>query len=63
MLAAGFAASGIVPVSAGLAVLLGADLGSALVVQMLSFDLSWLVPVLILVGGTLFLKFEARTVR
>lgn len=63
VLAAGFAASGIVPVSVGLAILLGADLGSALVVQMLSFDLSWLVPVLILVGGVLFLKFEARSVR
>ncbi|KUM25532.1 Na+ cotransporter [Mesorhizobium loti] len=63
VLAAGFAASGIVPVSAGLAILLGADLGSALVVQMLSFDLSWLVPVLILVGGALFLKFETRSVR
>ena len=43
----------------GLALLLGADLGSALVVRVLSFDLSWLVPVLILVGGALFLKFEA----
>ncbi|MDX8502166.1 Na/Pi cotransporter family protein [Mesorhizobium sp. VK4C] len=63
VLAAGFAASGIVPVSVGLAILLGADLGSALVVQMLSFDLSWLVPVLILAGGALFLKFEARSVR
>ena len=63
MLAAGFAASGMISVSAGLAILLGADLGSALVVQVLSFDLSWLVPALILVGGALFLKFEARGVK
>lgn len=60
ILAAGFAASGMVSVSAGLAILLGADLGSALVVQVLSFDLSWLVPALILVGGAMALKFEAR---
>ncbi|TPM29883.1 Na/Pi cotransporter family protein [Mesorhizobium sp. B2-3-5] len=63
MLAAGFAASGMVSVSAGLAILLGADLGSALVVQVLSFDLSWLIPALILVGGAMFLKFEARGIK
>jgi phosphate:Na+ symporter len=63
ILAAGFAASGIVSVSTGLAILLGADLGSALVVQVLSFDLSFTVPVLILVGGTMFLKFEGRGVK
>ncbi|MEI9431960.1 Na/Pi cotransporter family protein [Mesorhizobium sp. Cs1299R1N3] len=63
MLAAGFAASGMISVSAGLAILLGADLGSALVVQVLSFDLSWLVPALILVGGAMALKFEARGIK
>ena len=63
VLASGFAASGILTVAAGLAILLGADLGSAMVVQILSFDLSWLVPVLVLVGGVLFLKFEARSIR
>ncbi|MEO5756949.1 MAG: Na/Pi cotransporter family protein [Mesorhizobium sp.] len=63
ILAAGFAATGIVSVSTGLAILLGADVGSALVVQVLSFDLGWLVPALILVGGTMFLKFEARGVK
>jgi phosphate:Na+ symporter len=51
ILASGFAASGILTVSTGIAILLGADLGSALVVQVLSFDLSWLVPVLIVAGG------------
>ncbi len=63
ILAAGFAASGIVSLSTGLAILLGADVGSALVVQVLSFDLSWLVPALILIGGAMFLKFEARGVK
>ena len=59
VLAAGFAVSGILSVSAGIAALLGADLGSALVVKILSFDLSWLIPLLLLVGAVLFLKFES----
>jgi len=63
VLAAGLALSGILTTSAGLAVLLGADLGSALVVQFLVFDLSWLVPLLLAVGAWLFLKIENRTVK
>lgn len=63
ILSSGLAASGILTVATGIAILLGADLGSALVVQILSFDLSWLIPVLLLCGGTMFLKFEARSVK
>ena len=50
VLASGFAASGVLGFIPGMALLLGADLGSALVVQILSFDLSWLMPILLLVG-------------
>ncbi|WP_068303512.1 Na/Pi cotransporter family protein [Pararhodobacter sp. CCB-MM2] len=60
VLAAGFAASGIVSVATGLAALLGADLGSALVVRLLALDLSELLPILILTGCVLFLKVETR---
>ncbi len=63
ILAAGFATSGLLPVAAGIAALLGADLGSALVVKILSFELHGLIPILMFVGATLFLKFEARGVR
>lgn len=63
LLATGFAASGIIGAATGLALLLGADIGSALVVKILSFDLSWLVPVLLFVGAVLFLKFEGRSMR
>lgn len=63
VLAAGFAASGILSVSTGIAALLGADLGSARVVQLLSFNLSWLIPILLLGGTTLFLKFKGRKFR
>ncbi|MDX3975004.1 Na/Pi cotransporter family protein [Shinella sp.] len=63
MLACGFAANGILAVATGLALLLGADLGSALVVRVLSFDLGWLVPVCLFAGGVLHLKFSARRTR
>lgn len=63
VLAAGFAASGMLGGAMGLAALLGADLGSALVVRILALDLSALIPVLLLIGATLFLKFEARRIR
>lgn len=63
VLSAGFAASGMLGGTTGLAALLGADLGSALVVRILAFDLSALIPVLLLIGATLFLKFEGRRIR
>jgi len=60
LLATGFAAGGFLAVGNGLAIVLGADLGSALVIQILSFDLDWLVPFLLAIGGWLFLKIEQR---
>lgn len=63
VLAAGFAASGVMSLSTGLAVMLGADLGSALVVQVLSIDLNWLTPLLLILGGVMFFKGRSRQVR
>lgn len=63
LLATGFAAGGFLTVGNGLAIVLGADLGSALVIQILSFDLDWLVPFLLAIGGWLFLKTEKRGLR
>ncbi len=63
ILAAGFAGQGILSVGTGLALMLGADLGSALVVQILSFDLSGLIPVLLIAGGVLFFKSRNRNWR
>ncbi len=60
LLAAGFAASGYLGFGTGLAIVLGADLGSALIIQVLSFDLDWLLPLLLAVGGWLFVNTEAR---
>ncbi len=50
LLTASFAGRGLVAASAGIAVMLGADVGTTLVAQALSFDLSWLAPVLLFVG-------------
>jgi phosphate:Na+ symporter len=63
LLTAGFAASGLLSFSTGLAIVLGGDLGSALIIQILSFDLDWLVPVLLAVGGWLFVKTEKKKLR
>ncbi len=60
LLSSGFASSGILTFSGGLALVLGADLGSALVIQILSFQLDWLVPLLLTIGGYMFLKLESR---
>lgn len=60
LLAAGFAGTGALSFSAGLALVLGGDLGSALLIQILSFRLDWLVPVLLALGGALFLRSERR---
>jgi phosphate:Na+ symporter len=60
LLAAGFAAGGLLNFGMGLAIVLGGDLGSALIIQILSFNLDWLVPLLLAVGGGLFVKTESR---
>lgn len=62
-LAAGFAAKGVLPTATGIAVLLGADLGSAVAVRVLSFDLGWLAPVCLFLGGGMFLKLNGRRAR
>ncbi|KIC10837.1 Na/Pi cotransporter, partial [Leisingera sp. ANG-M1] len=63
LLTSGFAASGMLAFPAGLAIVLGGDLGSALIIQILSFKLDWLVPVLLAIGGYLFVKTEAKKAR
>jgi phosphate:Na+ symporter len=63
LLVGSFAASGIVTGAAGLVAVLGADLGSAIVVRLLSFDLTLLVPVALSVGTAIFLATERRAWR
>lgn len=63
LLASGFATSGALSFALGLAIVLGGDLGSAIIIQVLSFQLNWLVPVLLALGGYLFVKTEAKKAR
>ena len=50
LLLTSFAKKGAIPLSASLAVIIGADISTTLVAQILSFDLSWLSPALIIAG-------------
>ena len=60
LLVGSFAGSGIVGGTAGLLAALGADVGSALVVKLLSFDLSLLVPICLVAGTAMFMATERR---
>ena len=63
MHAAGFAGSGALTVAAGLALMLGADLGSALGLQILSIDIQWVAPPLLIAGVLLFFNGWNRDVK
>lgn len=63
VLCVGFVGSGILRAATALAAVLGADVGSALVVRILSFDLQWLIPFFLIAGGWMFLRGKARTMR
>jgi len=63
LLVAGFASVGTLAFGSGLAIVLGADLGSAIVVQLLSFRLDWLVPILLAIGGWFFVKTDRRILK
>jgi phosphate:Na+ symporter len=59
LMAASFAGRGLVGTGAALAVMLGADVGTSLVAQALSFPIHWLSPLLILVGVAVFMSGRA----
>ncbi len=62
LIVAAFAGQGLIGTAPALAVMLGADVGTAVVTLVLSFDLSWLAPLLIFVGVTMFLTRQATSV-
>ena len=59
LMVTGFAAGGLVDLVPGLAVMLGANVGTTLIVQALSFNVAELAPALILVGVILFRRSQA----
>ena len=63
ILLAGFMSAGSVGSTAGLAIILGADLGSAIVAQILNSRIAVLTPLLLLVGVFLFLRSARSNMR
>jgi phosphate:Na+ symporter len=61
LIVSSFVAKGLVRSSAALAVMLGADVGSALMAVVFSFDLSWLSPLLIFSGVVMFISKQNST--
>lgn len=50
LITASFASKGLISTIAGIALLMGADIGTTLAAQILIFDLTWLVPVMLTSG-------------
>ena len=63
LLITSFAGRGMIALAPALALMLGADVGSTLVVQALSFDLKAFIPVLLIVGVGCFMLSGSSTVR
>ena len=56
MLVTSFVGQGLMALTTALATMLGADVGTALMARVLTFDLSWLSPLLIFLGVIFFLS-------
>ncbi len=63
LMVTGFAAGGAVALVPALAVMLGANVGTTLIVQILSFDVAAIAPALILIGVLLFRRAGAARTR
>src|ERR1700761_5194862 len=59
LMVTGFAAGGLVELVPALSVMLGANVGTTLIVQLLSFNVAELAPVLILIGVLMFRRAQA----
>ena len=59
LMVTGLAASGLVDLVPALAVMLGANVGTTLIVQLLSFDVAQVAPVLVLTGFLMFRRASA----
>jgi phosphate:Na+ symporter len=59
LLVSSFAGRGLIPLSIAFAIMLGADIGTTIAAQVLSFDLGWVSPLLIGAGVIAFLSSES----
>ncbi len=60
-MATSFASSRFIDVASGLSVMLGANVGTTLIVQVLSFNLAIVAPILILGGVVVFRRADGKT--
>src|SRR5580692_6093451 len=63
LMVAGFAAGGLVDLVPALAAMLGANVGTTLIVPLLSFDVTSLAPALILIGVVMFRRGDVSRTR
>ncbi|HEX3064652.1 MAG TPA: Na/Pi cotransporter family protein, partial [Dongiaceae bacterium] len=63
LMAASFASRGMVSTASALAIMLGADVGTSLVAQIVSFKVDWLSPALILIGVVAFRAGHSTKIR
>lgn len=63
LMTASFAGRALIAVPMGLAIMLGADVGTSLVAQALTFNMHWLSPALIIAGVVLFMARDASRPR
>lgn len=61
LITSAFVGQGLIALPAALAVMLGADMGTSLMAVVFSFDLSWLSPLFIFLGVTLFIARQGTT--
>lgn len=59
LMVTGFGAEGLVSLTQGLAIMLGANVGTTLIVQLFSFDVSMVAPIFVLAGYLLFRRARA----
>ena len=60
LIVASFSGRRMITGAAALAVMLGADVGTTLVAQLLTFDLNWLMPTMLISGFIIYSVFENR---
>lgn len=60
MICASFASKNMIGTTAALAVVIGADVSTTLVAQLLTFDLSWLMPMLLIIGVAMHQRYEHK---
>jgi phosphate:Na+ symporter len=63
LMVTGFAAGGLVDLVPGLAAMLGANIGTTLIVQLLSFDITRVAPLFVLVGVVMFRRGKLTRTR